>query len=153
MNVKTIFALFATTDKGKSQTLRHFAKLFLEAYPKARIIYSTDKAIQEKGDFRLVVKTGNVTVGINTAGDDPAPFKKEFIELTEKYDCNVIVCATRTRGGTADTIHDFADKNRHVEVIWSSPYQTNSNDEEIQQQRNKIKAKHILDLLQEINAL
>jgi hypothetical protein len=95
MKSKNVFALYGTANAGKSTTLRKLYELLTKAYPAAHI-----QIIHPVGvDFTVIIEIDGVLIGIESQGD-PGSRLAVSIELFAKRGCFVIVCATRTRGGT-----------------------------------------------------
>lgn len=142
--MKTVLAVWHGAGKGKSSTLREFANLLLATYPKYIAIEPIPASVPVSGDFRLVIKIKGKIIGIESKGDPSTKLKARLLELADKYKCDVIICTTRTRGSTVTAV-DNLYHNRGFETIWTSTYQFAGATQ--QKQANKLKAKHILDLL------
>lgn len=145
--MKTILAVWNTSDKGKTETLREFAHLLLTTYPSYRLIYPTPLVISTTYDFRLVVEIKGVIIGVESQGDPNTNLDKRLLDLADnpKFKCDLILCSTRTRGDTVDAVDNLAN-TRGFQTIWTSTYQIDNraNHKLVDQ----LKAKHILDLLQ-----
>ena len=145
--MKTIIVLYAREKKGKSKTLRELAYLYKKAFSKLiKFIEPNTGELFESGDFNFIFKIKSKIFAIISQGDPNTGILQRLNEIKYNYDCNLIYCATRTRGQTVWDVDTFAKENNY-KVIWTSPYQTNLNNEKI----NKLKAKHLLDLGENIN--
>lgn len=142
--MKTILGLWNAADKGKTDTLREFAKLILSVYPACRVIYPKPVSISSKHDFRLVVDINGIIVGVESQGDPNTNLRTRLLELTDSYKCDVILCTTRTRGDTVAAV-DFIVSHRGFEAFWTSTYQID--DKSKHGLANELKAKHLLELL------
>lgn len=143
---KTIVALYQAGGKGKSETIREFAKELLVAYPAYKPVWPIGSAfkVPVSTDFRMVVSIGGKIIGVESKGDPNTDLDKRLLELSDKFACDVIICATRTKG---DTVHavDFLCSTRGYQTIWTSPYQiANPTSHSFV---NNLKAKQILAML------
>lgn len=114
MAVKYILGVFGVARRGKSETLLLLIdnfrnnKLYSEIYFSASSGSEGDRiAIYEKNGFRI---------GITTIGDYPAEVEKEVTKLVESQ-CDIIITATRTKGGTTEVVNSIA-KQYNYEKIW-----------------------------------
>lgn len=92
---KQVLALYGTANSGKSTTLRKLFDLVQRAYPKAHIKIIHPVVV----DFTVIIEIDGVLIGIESQGD-PGSRLAQSIEVFKKRGCIIIVCATRTRGGT-----------------------------------------------------
>lgn len=147
---KTIIALWNSGNKGKTETLREFSNILINTYPNNTAISPIPLNVPTKGDFRIVVEINGITVGIESQGDPNTNLRARLLDLANNFNCDLILCTTRTRG---DTVH--AVENLHYnfgyETIWTSTYQVS--DLNLSNTVNQIKARHILDLLQTLNLI
>ena len=70
---------------------------------------------------------GDKRVGIISAGDSESEIEYGFKEIA-KYDCDVIVCATRCYGDTTKTVQSKADKSKAKLYIVGKWDTKNNND-------------------------
>jgi len=148
--MKTILAIWNSADKGKTDTLREFANLLLSTYPSYKLIYPIPLSIPPVYDFRLVVEVKGVIVGIESQGDPNTHLENRLFDLESKFNCDIILCTTRTRGDTVAAVDNLASK-RGFEVIWTSTYQID--DPTKHSIVNKLKAEHILELFKGLSLL
>ncbi|RKR05165.1 hypothetical protein C8C83_4498 [Flavobacterium sp. 90] len=147
---KTILAVWQSEDKGKSETLREFATLLLATYPTHRIIFPITGIIPSAGDFRLVVEINGQIIAVETQGDPKTDLEKRLFDLADNFNCELILCATRTRGETVWAVNEVVNR-RGFEPIWTSTYEIRNNSNYTLV--NRLKASHILDLLQTLNII
>lgn len=145
--MKTILTIWHTAGKGKTSTIKKFANLLIATFHPAKIIFSDPLPFNPTSDFRLIIEINGKVVAIESKGDPSSELRKRLDELL-KYNPDVIICASRTRGNTVSDVDSFAATNLYQQ-IWTSTYQTDTN----HQQVNQLKAKHMLELLQNINLL
>lgn len=109
--MKIAIAQSGPENAGKTTTIRIMYDLLMDRYPEAVVEFLLDR----NDDIRAVVTIGGIKVGIESQGD---PWKKTArldpsLALFVRLKCEVIICATRTRGGTVDAfsnlkVHGFA---------------------------------------------
>jgi len=148
--MKTILAIWHSAEKGKTETIREFAKLLIEKYNIDTDINLEPILIPTKADFRLIVNINGKVVGIESQGDPGTGLKDRLIVLADLNNCDIIICSTRTKGETIDAV-DNLHYNYGFQTIWTSTYQIAKESE--QKLANKLKAKHIIDLLQTLELI
>lgn len=75
---------------------------------------------QSADDICAIVPFCNSTIGIASQGD-PCSAQDEWLKELMTLDCEIIVCASRTKGCTVDTVEEVAQKGEYV-TIWFSPF-------------------------------
>lgn len=148
--MKTILALWHVGDKGKTETLREFAKILLSMYPNFRPIFPMPTTISATSDFRLVVEINGKIVGIESQGDPNTDLENRLIDLADNFQCEIILCASRTKGETVAAV-DNISLTRSFQTIWTSTYQIA--DKANHNLLNRLKAKHLLDILNGLNLI
>jgi len=146
--IKTIVAIWHISNKGKTATIREFARLLIATYPNYTPIVPLPAIIPPTGDFRLVVKINGIIMGIESQGDPNTNLGRRLTDLADNFHCDIILCSTRTKGDTIDAV-DNLFYNRGFQTIWTSTYQV-AGDQEL---ANQIKARHILDLVQTLGLI
>lgn len=144
---KTIIAVWHKANKGKTETLRAFAKLLI-----ARNHIPIDPIpaiVPDKDDFRLIIEIRGVRIGIESGGDPnqdvDLDLQRRLLSLANEG-CNIIVCTARlTRGNEIFEQVDFVANEMNYETIWTSTYETPNLVNHVI--INEIKATHIWDLL------
>jgi hypothetical protein len=110
MKAKCVFALSGTANVGKSATIKKVYALLTDAFPTAPV-----QNIHRMGiDISVIIEIKGILVGIESQGD-PNSRLAESIRLFTKAKCTIIICATRTRGGTVMTIKRLQPE---FKVIW-----------------------------------
>ncbi len=147
--MKTILAIWHSSNKGKSATLRNVAALLL-ARSGVTVLFPIGGPPDMTGDFRLVIQINGKVISIESQGDPNTNLKHRLSELVTLYRSDLIFCTTRTRGDTVDAVNSVADGHGY-EIIWTSTYQmaNRSNDASA----NDAKARHLLDLLQTLRRI
>jgi len=99
---KLMLCLYGTEETGKTNTIVAAHRKFTERHPDAESIPQFSEI--EGGDILVTVKLkGGIAMGFGSGGDDPEQVKANLREF-RKNNCDIIVCATRTRGGTVDAV-------------------------------------------------
>lgn len=104
MELKRVYALYGPSNSGKTSTLNQFVEhLKIKA---EKELYSKKLS---NGDQLIVMLVNGVYIGISTQGDSKAQVERNLDLIEPK--CNIIFCATRTRGGTCHhVIERFGQK-------------------------------------------
>ena len=148
--MKTIIALWHVANKGKTETLRNLAKLFVERFAEISYPFEEFRNIPSTGDFRFIIEINGKIIGIETQGDPTTELEDRLIDLVEKYNCDIIFCATRTKGETIYAV-DNLFYNHGFKTIWTSTYQVADITE--QNLLNRLKAQQLLEVLTLLNIL
>lgn len=146
--MKLIVCISAIGNQGKTEIVCNLANL-LATVPGSSI----QGTIPVQGDFTLVVTANGKSCGLESCGD-PSTGLYGRLEKLALTPCEVIVCASRSKGDTVDDVKMIA-RNYQYEVIWTSPYIDNNppappQPTQRQQQLNALKSEHIRDLLAQL---
>lgn len=145
--MKTIITLSNVSNKGKSSSLRELAKI-LESQNPNDIIFSIPTPIPLTGDFRLIIKINGKIIAIESKGDPSTDLGKRLEEIFNTYNPDIIFCSSRTSRNTVHDIKTFATTHSYQQ-IWTSTYHMENNHDIV----NKLKAKHMVELLQTLNLI
>lgn len=139
MKKQTVIVLQGKGEMGKSTTLYYLIQALknkktyddFDRYDKCDVIYYKDKKI-----------------GVTTSGDNKDKLKRD-IEKNLPENCDIIVCASRTKGSSVDYINDHFKKDL---VIWLGRFSASSDDnefniEELQKNTNEWQAEKIKDII------
>lgn len=107
---KMLIGLWGKGNVGKSQTIKMVYDLLESKHTNVKEEYK----IQTDIDVRVVLTIGTTKVGIESQGD-PGSRLKESLLLFVKAGCQVIVCATRTRGQTVKAVEELQPD---YEALW-----------------------------------
>lgn len=119
MKNKTIFAIYASAQKGKTSSIKEFYKMFKRNY-KAEILSDSCAEFNDGAELSGIIELNSgIKIGINTAGDD-LYVVQDNIDVFVKAKCNIIVCACRTKGESTAPILNLENK---YDVHWiAKPY-------------------------------
>jgi len=112
--MKNLIGLYGTGNVGKSETIRIVYNKLIEMYPGFILHKDFVQIIPTKGDICAVIIINGKIIGIESQGDPKSRIFKSipiFVELN----CDIILCATRTRGETVHLVEKL--KNTH-EIKW-----------------------------------
>lgn len=133
----SIIALKGKGNCGKSKTLIRVLSM-LENQPGGKVI---EKEKIGDSDMSAIILVGGTKIGITTAGD-PGDYLEIKIEVFIKVECQIIICACRTRQSTRDVIRKY-ETSHNVHLI-SQDYDDLSEAGQLRIQ--EMKAAEILDL-------
>ena len=132
---KTAIAVWGTAGIGKTSTVRRvFDKLNVEGK-------APDKTTESDICASINLSNGK-RLGIESLGD-PGSEQPEWIDYLVENNCDVIVCACRTKGDTADTVANLV--NYDYDTIWVSPFTSENMGKEA---LNDISADAIIKLIE-----
>lgn len=106
--MKKIVALRGAGNRGKSTTLKIVYEYLLKSFsllpedrvaPGGRGMYRQDM----RSDVRAIFVVNGKRVGIESQGD-PKSRLKDSLDFFQRKRCDLIICATRTRGDTTDLV-------------------------------------------------
>ncbi|MBR6199522.1 MAG: hypothetical protein IKQ61_04555 [Spirochaetales bacterium] len=106
--MQKIIALYATKDRGKTTTLNKLIDLLSQLTDRYEICrYHETHAYFEISNHKIIVCTPG----------DTQEIIKDNIRFCNKYDCDIFVTATHTRGSTVEEIENLTSKNK-AKLVW-----------------------------------
>lgn len=107
---KTLLAIYATENVGKTTSIKNFYEIFLSKHSsQIKNIFSFCE--DDPNDVYKIVELQNgVKIGVCSFGDDGSSYEK--LDNFAKQDCKVIVCASRTKGASVDSINIFVEESK-----------------------------------------
>jgi hypothetical protein len=145
MKAKHVFALYGRPNVGKSATLKNVFALLTDAYPTAPVRNIRPPGIDITVDITVVIEINGIFVGIESGGD-PGGGLAESIELFKGNKCSIIICATRTHGGTVTAVKNLQPE---FTLVWY--HKTSEPQANLQARHDNADAQAIFDQVQ--NAL
>lgn len=138
---KTIIAIWGVSKSGKSSVLKKTINILKEN--------ATDFVILIDGtDKKAIIKFGKIIIGIETQGDPGGRQENSLKEFVDKYECDIILCASRTYGSTVYSIDTYKDAYR---ILWTTNIVENVNTTEDKIKKlNNLKAKQLVELVDSI---
>lgn len=110
---KTILCLFGPSNTGKTSSIRRVDEI-LQSYGA-----KPEKVLFDGIDFGKEYLFRTRKVGILSLGD-PGSAQCERLEQLVADECEVIVCASRSKGATCDAVSHIVNKCNY-ELYWISP--------------------------------
>ena len=107
--LKRIFALRGKSNLGKSQSIRTVVELLTGKHPNLKMEHDHVTRV----DVRVVLTINGWKIGIESQGAPNSRLIKESLDLFVRVGCDVIVCATRTSGGTVDAVNSLEGYEVH----------------------------------------
>ena len=147
-----IIALQGTAAVGKTTTLKRMILTIIE-----NKIFNTNikdlnmvkrKCLSPLGDLRCVFDHNGIKIGITTRGDTRGLLEDDFKELL--WDCDIVVCAVHTFGGTVDFINEKGTDGVIVHTKWFVAPQTETRKDEVNAMQSDYLIKEIQDLIKEM---
>jgi len=138
--MKRVIALFGTGESGKTTTLNLVFEKLEEYISLENLEYHIDGY-----DIRRIFTFNGKKVGFETQGD-PNSRLGESLKLFKDLNCDIVVCATRTRGSTCDLVIDYFGSSHFLS--WRE--QSRVWDENLRQPSNNATAKLIVDELMNV---
>lgn len=117
---KTIIAVYGRTESGKSRSIKQFASNNINAFLDTNG-NSVTVDPNNSQDIFGTIQQGNELIGISSQGD-PGTGLAERVQELVSMNCNIIICATRTRGQTVWDVEQVARTNKY-HVIWFGNFQ------------------------------
>lgn len=104
--MKRTIALKGGRNVGKSQTIRTVDELLRAKYPNAKV----EREHRTKAELRVVLTINGVKIGVESTGER----MRESFDLFVSLGCEIIICATRTKGKTVTAVNALPG----YEVAW-----------------------------------
>ncbi|MES2329900.1 MAG: hypothetical protein V4539_09875 [Bacteroidota bacterium] len=137
---KTVIAIWGHSAQGKSSSIKEIVNAISFHYPRSVI----DTRISGN-DIQVIIQLDKVKIGVESQGD-PGGRLQRSLDLFLQENCDIIICATRTRGDTVTSVEGLFPA---YEVVWASNYFSREKNID---QSNRIFSNHIILLLEEIIA-
>ena len=141
--MKTLIGLFGTSNVGKSQTIRFVYEKLTKKFLDFTFHKDHEQIIPEDGDICIVIIVNGIIIGIESQGD---PNSRIFYSLPifVKLKCDIILCATRTRGATVKEVEKL---DKEYEIKWVN--KSGEQDETKHKTNNEEIAIDILNIITE----
>ena len=107
---KTLLAIYGTSDIGKTTSIKNFFLKFITKHSaQIKEIKGSDN-VNSNEIYKIIELQNDIKIGVCSCGDNG-----KNLEILKKFtseDCKVIVCASRTKGASVDSINIFIDESK-----------------------------------------
>ena len=142
---KLLIAVEGVSNSGKTTTLKKFLSL-LQKDPKTISIRIQNDVKKKKPNEFYIPKIGDMTcifelalinnkllkIGIATGGDT-LDIVSSNLTYFDNNNCDVMFCATKSRGQTVDYIHNYIDNEETIFLPFFKACDTNKHDTKLAQ--------------------
>jgi hypothetical protein len=104
--VEQIIVLSGRSNIGKSNTIKIVYERLLTKYPYPSLIILPDTLAETGKEIWVVIKINGKRIGIESRGDNRT-LVENALSIFVDYKCDIILCASRTRGESWDAIQAF----------------------------------------------
>lgn len=144
---RTILTIYGSQGKGKSDTIKRAAQLLINQNSNAKTFIKHNFEY----DILLTVQIGSIRIGFESQGDPKSRMitKDTLRQLADNKlnpkigNCDIIVCASRTRGETVWKIDEIADEY-DFHTLWISSFTSPKLNHEV---LNDIAAQNIVTII------
>lgn len=146
MKSGNVIVLWGRGSKGKTQTLNLVIQKLLSNFHATLLKGTLSSNIEN--DCCIVLKYKNRKIGIITNGDDGKILESKFALLPD--DCDIYICASRTRGSSCEYINTRFSQNA---ILWQEKWSVTGGEnyvdclEQMQKQANDMQALGIIEAI------
>ena len=105
---KTLLAIYGTSDIGKTTSIKNFFLKFITKHSaQIKEIKGSDN-VNSNEIYKIIELQNDIKIGVCSCGDNG-----KNLEILKKFtseDCKVIVCASRTKGASVDSINKLIEE-------------------------------------------
>jgi hypothetical protein len=112
INMKKIITVKGKAGVGKTTSIKKIYEWIISNYAYKIISPNTWGGV----DIKTIIEVDGFKIGICSAGDD-GPTVKEYMNEFEQAECDIIICACRTKGKTFQTIQSYWEKGYLINYI------------------------------------
>lgn len=142
---KTIIAIWNTASQGKTTSIRYAASMFAQRPNISIVLGSIPQQGEISATMAMRTSLGQVIISFESQGD-PNTSLEDRLEHIVVDKADIIVCATRTSGGTVSAVDNIAGKYGY-QVLWLS---TLTSGTAIQQPLNTMTGNHIVSIIDNV---
>lgn len=110
--MKKVIAVWGAANTGKTKSIKRAYTMLTDAYPGAEV-----EEFWNGVDITVVITAEGAKLGIESQGDPTGQRLKKSLQRFVDIGCQLIICATRTRGSTCKVVEEFRKKNEY-ELEW-----------------------------------
>lgn len=142
---KLLIAIEGVSNSGKTTTLKEILSL-LKKDPKTISVEIQNEVNIKKTNAFNIPKIGDITcifefaltnnkslkIGVATGGDT-LEIVSSNLTYFDNNNCDIVFCATKSRGQTVDYIHNYIDNKELIFLPFYKAYDTNRHDPKLAQ--------------------
>lgn len=114
--MKKLVCVWGSANYGKTSAIIEFDRILNANY--ASNIQQIRSLGNSPDDIQRIYRIGKLTIGIESQGD-PNSRQKTSLTLFGKNKCDIIFCASRSKGGTVANVDNFCKRNGY-DCFWIS---------------------------------
>ena len=137
----TIFVLQGKANIGKTQTIKEIYNLLQNKYFNTETTNYIEPVAPHfdmfGADIKTILRINNINIGFESQGDPNSRLDDSLKFFIEK-ECQIIVCAARTRGMTNDWIKEYSNKFKIEWIQKNISDNKNNEKKENQEQAQEI---------------
>jgi hypothetical protein len=104
--MRNIFVLQGIANCGKTETIKSVFEILKTNYPNANI---KDNCSDTRDISKIISNINNYKIGIESQGDPNSRLEKSLRDFDDEK-CDIIICASRTKGMTVNWINSYSSK-------------------------------------------
>ncbi len=144
--MKKLICIWGSSNYGKTSSIIEFDNILNRHY--ANNIVPIHSVGISPYDILRIYKIGNITVGIESQGD-PKSRQKSSLSLFGKNNCDIIICASRTRGDTVANVNNFCRRNGY-DCFWISTLYSPKVHKQSRVQMNKRNGDNLFEIFTDL---
>jgi hypothetical protein len=114
--MKNIITLSGVSNIGKSETIKLLYSKLINEFKDFSFVEDVKQITDDKGDITVVIVIHGKIIGIESQGDPGSRVVRSLPNFV-KLNCDIIICATRTRGSTVELVEKFSNEYK---IEWMS---------------------------------
>ncbi|MBK9014833.1 MAG: hypothetical protein IPM82_12570 [Saprospiraceae bacterium] len=147
---RTIIAIYGRQNEGKSATIKKTCETIFRNYPKAKQLLPLEP-INYDGDICVLIEISGIKIGFSSIGD-PGDYAlgRSYDEVWKlaQANCQIIICATRTRGDTTYKVDDIASNHDFdYHTLWISSFFSPKLNYEV---LNQLAAENLVEIIKSL---
>jgi hypothetical protein len=107
--MKQLIVLSGRANVGKSRTIKRVYELLQSKHPNLKFIVPLSPRLRT--ETYVVLKINKIIIGIASRGDNRRCIEEALPLFFNPHKCKIILCATRTKGGSWDAVQEFSENN------------------------------------------
>lgn len=113
---KNVIAVWGQARQGKSDTIKKCVQEIQKQFPNGSF-----NVLIGGADIKAIITIGKIIIGVESQGDPGSRQEQSLKEFATKYNCDIIICASRTSGKTVEAVDDMHNIYGY-DIIWATNY-------------------------------